>query len=117
TITGNAGANVLSGGLGDDTFMFTTALTATNVDAIQDFGAASGDDDRIGLDNAIFAKLGAAGPLDADDFYLVGSPPARGTSFIGYDQATGFLYYDSNGTLLPGGDTHFATLTNKPVLT
>src|SRR5262249_16983302 len=90
---------------------------ATNVDVIQDFGNVIANNDTIALDNAIFTKLGAAGPLNPSDFFLEGAPPARGDAFIEYDPATGELSYDSNGILLAGGMTLFATLAHKPTLT
>jgi hypothetical protein len=71
TILGNAGSNVLDGkggndsliGLaGADTFAFTTALGAGNVDVV--FGFEHGVD-RIALDDAVFTAIGALGTLNA----------------------------------------------------
>ncbi len=113
TITGNAaanrldgmaGADTLTGGGGADIFAFTTQLSASNIDTITDFTAGS---DRIALENAIFTAL-PGGALAAGAFYT-GSTAADATDRVGYDAATGFLWYDADGSGA-GAATHFATL-------
>ncbi len=104
TITGNAGANRLNGGGGTDvltglggadTFLFNTALGATNIDTITDFNVAA---DTIELEDAIFTGL-AAGPLAAAAFRLNASGLAENASDrIVYDSVTGNLYFDADGT-------------------
>jgi Ca2+-binding RTX toxin-like protein len=103
TITGNAGANeldgrggsdVLKGGAGKDSFVFTTALVASNVDTIVDFAA----DDTIRLDDAVFKGLGK-GTLGAAAFTANTTGRAADTSDrIIYEKDTGNLYYDPDGT-------------------
>jgi Ca2+-binding RTX toxin-like protein len=101
-LRGNAQANVLTGGDGEDTFVFATALNgATNVDTIADFVSGT---DRIELDDAIFTGL-AAGTLDAQTFE---------DHFV-YDAMSGALYYDADGAGA-GAAVQFATLTGAPAL-
>lgn len=102
TITGNGAANVLdgragtdrlTGGFGADSFMMTTALSATNVDTITDFQVGL---DKIGVDRSFFTQVGAAGALDPNAFGAFGAADA--SDRILYDSATGTLYYDSDGS-------------------
>jgi len=95
TIGGQEGDDRIEGGGGSDSFIFTTALGATNVDTIIDFNTA---EDRIVLGGALgqpFAAL-ASGSLGSAAFRL-GSAATQAGDRILYDQATGALYYDSDG--------------------
>ncbi|MFD2055713.1 M10 family metallopeptidase C-terminal domain-containing protein [Mesorhizobium calcicola] len=114
-INGLGGNDTLSGSTGQDTFVFTTALNAsTNVDTITDFSVA---DDTIWVDNAIFAALGGNGTLTADQFIKNTTGFAGdGNDHIVYETDTGWLYYDSNGSVA-GGSTHFATLAANLAVT
>lgn len=114
---GGLGKDTLHGGLGADTFMFDTGATPTgNVDQIQGFERGS---DRIGLDDDIFGALGVTGTstgaaLDASRF-VSGTAALDADDRIIYDQSTGTLYYDADGT----GATaklKFAVLGNAPAL-
>ena len=117
TLVGNLASNILSGGFGNDIFVFNKPLNAsTNVDLILDFGTAVGDDDRIALDRAIFSQL-SPGVLADSDFYRTSAPPARGFAHIAYDDANGALYYDPDGFSGPAARIHFATLSYHPALT
>jgi Ca2+-binding RTX toxin-like protein len=118
-VIGNAGANILDGGLGNDllqslggadTFAFTTAPGAGNVDTILDFLSGT---DKIGLDDAVFTGL-TAGPLPAGAF-VTGTAALDADDRIIYDSATGALYFDADGV---GGVAmvQFATLTGHPAL-
>jgi Ca2+-binding RTX toxin-like protein len=117
-LNGGQGRDVLYGGAGVDAFVFNSRpgvsnkLGSKNVDAIKDFVPK---DDTLHLDNAFFKALGGAGAMKGG-FFHAGKAAHDADDHIIYDRATGVLYYDSNGNL-PGGVTHFATLTNKPVLT
>ncbi len=93
TIAGNAGANALTGGAGNDMFVFNTALGPGNIDNITDFAAGA---DKIGLDHAIFNQAGAFGALSIDAFFA-GSAAHDASDRIIYDPATGALYYDDDG--------------------
>jgi Ca2+-binding RTX toxin-like protein len=102
-VRGNNGANVINGGGGNDeltgrggqdAFLFDTALdAATNVDVIADFSVA---DDTIRLDDAVFSVF-ANGPLAAERF-VVGTAAQDGNDNVIYDDATGALLFDVDGT-------------------
>ncbi len=117
---GNAGANVLNGGLGGDylqgfggadSFAFTTALGGGNIDQIADFLSGT---DKIQLDDAIFTQIGALGGLNPNAF-VVGTAAADLSDRIIYNNATGQLFYDADGT---GGTAavQFATLLGNPAI-
>jgi Ca2+-binding RTX toxin-like protein len=124
-LSGAAGNDVLYGGLGNDTmgggagndvFVFNTALNASiNKDTTTDFANVSGNNDTIYLENAIFTKLTATGALNPA-FFKSGAAAADANDYIVYNQSTGALFYDANGSGA-GGAIQFATLINKPVLT
>ncbi|HTU10131.1 MAG TPA: Ig-like domain-containing protein [Allosphingosinicella sp.] len=121
TIYGNAGNNVLDGkggndllvGLqGADTFAFTTALGANNVDVVFGFEHAI---DKIALDDAIFTAIGGLGALNANAF-VTGTAAADASDRIIYNSLTGQLYYDADGTGA-GAAIQFATLSPGLALT
>ena len=94
---------------GADQFSFSTALNAaTNVDRIEDFETGV---DKIALDDAVFAGL-APGALPAQAFRL-GAVAQDADDRILYDQATGALFFDADGSGT-GAAVQFATLLNKP---
>ena len=120
TIMGNIGANYLDGGggadvlagfQGNDTFAFTTALGAGNVDFIVDFLSGA---DRIALDDAVFGGL-APGALPATAFHT-GSVAADASDRIIYDAATGALYFDADGNGA-GAQIQFATVHSGTTIT
>lgn len=101
-IYGNAGDNVLDGKGGGDTlygfagadsFAFTTALGADNVDGIYDFVSGT---DRILLDDAVFAGL-SLGVLGAGAF-RAGTVAQDADDRVIYDAATGKLFFDADGS-------------------
>lgn len=92
---GGAGNDVLTGGAGDDAFFFNSAPNGrANVDTITDFESGS---DMIHLENSVFKKLGAAGALNANMF-VVGTAALDANDYIIYDDASGKLYYDADGS-------------------
>ena len=105
-----AGNDVLTGGSGDDTFIFNAALTS-NVDRIRDFRAS---DDTFQLDNAVFTGL-TDGALSAGAFAF-SSATAEADDRVIYDQGTGNLFFDADGGARDN-QTLFATLTNKASIT
>jgi len=122
TIRGNAGANILNGkggadmligGAGRDTFVFDSALGASNVDRIDDFEAA-GSVDTIRLDQTIFTAL-TVGALAASAF-RIGSAAADGSDRIIYDSVSGSLFYDRDGTGSAAA-IRFAILDDKLAMT
>ena len=112
---GNNGANVLNGGAGgdvlwgfggNDTFTFTSALGLGNVDWIMDLQSGV---DKIALGRAAFSGL-ASGALPAGAFH-VGSAAADADDRIIYDQASGALLFDADGT---GGTAAVQFATVQP---
>ncbi len=110
TIDGKGGGDYLAGGGGADSFAFTTTLGAGNVDTIADFLSGT---DRIALDDAVFAGLGL-GALDPGAF-VVGSAAADADDRIVYDQATGALLFDADGSGL-GAAVQFASVGPGTIL-
>jgi Ca2+-binding RTX toxin-like protein len=119
TLTGTTAANLLKGGLGNDTitggagadtFVFDTSIGATNIDNITDFSVPL---DTIQLDNLIFSTL-IDGILDATLFGFAATTDM--TDRVIYDQATGALFYDTNGSDA-GGSTQIASLTTGLAMT
>ncbi|MBB3981051.1 Ca2+-binding RTX toxin-like protein [Sphingobium fontiphilum] len=118
-ITGNGAANlidggarndILTGGGGADSFRFSSALGAGNVDVIADFQSGQ---DRILLAQSVFSQLGS-GALAATAF-VVGAQAGDADDRIIYDSATGNLLYDADGTGA-GAAVLFATLSSLPPL-
>jgi serralysin len=127
TITGNAGINRIDGGLGADQltggagadqFVFSTAVSAANVDTILDFNAASGD--TIRLTGTVFAHLNQTNAvLNAADFHSgTGATFAATTAsqHILFDTATHGLFYDADGSGA-GAAVQFAVLAGVASLT
>jgi Ca2+-binding RTX toxin-like protein len=117
SITGNAAANVLDGREGSDTliggggadrFVFATPLGAANVDHVADLDPLA---DTIVLDNAVFGGL-PTGAL-ATGAFRTGTAAVDADDRIIYDQATGNLFFDADGSG-GGGQILFAVLNNAP---
>jgi Ca2+-binding RTX toxin-like protein len=112
-INGRQGADTLTGGYGNDSFVFNTVLGAGNIDTITDFKPA---DDTIQLDDAIFTSLGL-GVLSANAFRSNSTGLAQDADDrIIYNSANGQIYYDSNGNGA-GGNVLFADLNNGLAVT
>lgn len=111
-IYGSTGNDELSGGTGVDRFLFNTALGNDNVDDILDFYAPN---DSIYLSRAVFTRIGPIGPLDPFVF-REGSAAADGGDRIVYDQATGKIFYDADGSGAAAAIL-FATVTPGTPLT
>lgn len=114
---GGLGKDVLTGGAGSDQFIFDSALGSTSIDTITDFTA--GNADRIVLDDDIFTALGITGnsagvALTASKFQLGSVANDAGDRII-YDQTSGKLYYDADGTGSASA-IQFATLSTQPAL-
>ncbi len=98
-LRGGLGSDTLTGGTGTDFFIFDTAFGLSNIDMITDFAVV---DDTIQLENAIFTGLGVgAGTLAAAAFF-VGAGAGDASDRIIYDNTTGNVFYDADGT---GGTT------------
>jgi Ca2+-binding RTX toxin-like protein len=101
---GELGLDKLTGGAGLNTFVFNTKPhSLSNKDKILDW---SYKDDTIQLENAIFKSLKQTGMLNKASF-VIGSKAKDGNDFIGYNKATGDLWYDTNGDKA-GGQVVFA---------
>lgn len=89
-LSGLAGADTMTGGLGGDRFVFTD-LTG-GADTITDFEAHL---DKIAIDFV----AGGVEDLDANDFFLTtdAAGPAIGQKALLYNKATGVLSYDADG--------------------
>ncbi|HEV2865608.1 MAG TPA: calcium-binding protein [Allosphingosinicella sp.] len=109
---GGAGNDTLEGGASNDGFFFATALDATtNVDRLLDFVTGV---DVIGLYREVFAGIAADGTLAAGAF-RIGTSAGDQSDRIIYDQATGSIYYDADGTGT-AAQILFATVTPGSVL-
>jgi Ca2+-binding RTX toxin-like protein len=92
TVSGGDGNDELTGLGGEDFFHFNTPLNAaSNVDVITDFSVA---DDWIVLDDAIFTGL-SSGLVGQ---FVIGTAALEAYDRIIYNDATGALLYDSDGT-------------------
>jgi Ca2+-binding RTX toxin-like protein len=105
---GNA---TITGGTGAVRFVFDSGL-AGQVTKITNFTLK--DHDTIVLSERDFPKIGHLGKLDTSHIDIGAATHSHPE--IVYDQANGFLFYDSNGSA-HGGLHHFATLTSHPILT
>jgi len=98
-LAGGVGKDMLVGGTGKDVFVFDTRLGKNNVDTIRGFSVK---DDSVHLDNAIFKALGRGteakpGRLKKDMF-TIGAEAADANDRVIYDNKTGKLFYDADGT-------------------
>ncbi|GJE77872.1 hypothetical protein BGCPKDLD_4480 [Methylorubrum suomiense] len=102
------------GGAGSDTFVFSTALGAGNVDRITDFSAA---DDTIHLSKGVFTAL-SGGTLAASVFkdLSVSGATVDADDRILYNKTTGTLSYDADGSG-SGAAVQFTIVDTKVTLT
>lgn len=91
-LDGMAGKDRLVGGAGGDTFAFTTALGASNVDTIADLVSGT---DRIELKQSIFSALDP-GALAAAAF-VQAAAATNAQQHIIYNSTTGVVSYDADG--------------------
>ncbi|WP_205772421.1 calcium-binding protein [Microvirga calopogonii] len=111
---GGLGRDTLSGGAGADSFYFDSAVAKkknTNIDKIIGFNVK---DDTIYLAKSIFTKL-KAGKLKKDAFFI-GNKAHDGSDRIIYDNKSGKLFYDADGTGKQQ-QIQFATLDKKLKMT
>ncbi len=110
TLNGKEGNNILTGGTGMDYFQFKTAdhIETGHIDTITDFNVV---DDTIKLDKTVFTVFTNPIPSAiATSQFVIGSKALDADDFIIYDNTTGKLLYDPDGS---GSDAaiQFATIT------
>jgi Ca2+-binding RTX toxin-like protein len=97
--------------------VFDSTLGLSNIDTITDFTSGI---DKIRLDDDIFKALGVVGTtagvsLKVESFQL-GASALDAMDRILYDQSTGSLFYDADGTGTANNAVKFAILTGMPTL-
>ncbi|MBY5811138.1 calcium-binding protein [Rhizobium leguminosarum] len=110
-LIGKAGADVLIGGGGGDSFVFDVKPDNTSVDKIRDFSSAAGD--KLMLDHSIFAVLSLS--RFSDENYVLGTKALETDDKLIYDQASGILAYDADGSAA-GAAIRVADLDNSAAL-
>jgi Ca2+-binding RTX toxin-like protein len=112
-LAGGTGVDSMTGGAGLDSFVFAEA----NADRITDFVSAS---DKLLLDDAAFANIGAVGNFAAGDGRFWAAAGATSghdaNDRVIYNTSTGSLYYDGDGSGA-GPSQLIATFANNPVIT
>jgi Ca2+-binding RTX toxin-like protein len=112
-LTGSKVSNTLTGGTGNDTFVFNAAPnSSTNVDTITDFTVG----DNIALSKSIFKAFDKDKTVAAEKL-VEGDKAIDTNDYLIYDKASGKLYYDADGSgtksqaiqiAIIGTDTHAA---------
>src|SRR5437867_3822535 len=122
TIYGDSGNDWLEGGAGND--LISGSGDQDNI-VFREYGAANADTvlnfaggwDKIQLDAAAFANIGATGRFAAGDVRFYGAPGATAghdaDDRIVYNTSTGQLFYDADGNGA-GGAQLIATLQGAP---
>ena len=103
TLSGGEGSDLLVGGAGWDVFRFDTQPRAKNVDMIADFNPM---EDRIALETTSFGLdpgvnggwWSQTGGTLSRSLFHVGLKASTGAQRIVYDQASGTLYDDADGS-------------------
>ena len=97
SIIGREGRDTLRGQAGADSFVFDRALAPDNVDRIIDFNVNEADEgDKLMMKQTVFAGV-VKGILSADAFVAGTAALDADDRFI-FDQASGQLWFDIDGT-------------------
>ncbi len=116
-MVGGSGNDVLTGGQGADTFWFDSAVnTLTNRDSISDFMPST---DHLQFSLSVLGAMTAVGQLASGDQRFWNSADGLAhdvTDRLIYNQTTGELNYDSNGSAVGGTQAVLLTLTGAPNL-
>src|SRR5438132_747888 len=114
-VEGGAGNDLVSGSGGQDDIVFRE-FGAANADSVGSFATSW---DRVQLDVAAFANIGASGRFVAGDVRFYSAPGATGghdaDDRIVYNTSTGQLFYDADGNG-PGAAQLIATLQGAPTV-
>ena len=114
TLIGNSVVNQLTGNAGNDNFVFTSKLSAFNVDKITDFNEA---EDKLTLDRSVFSGLNPSNQLKAEEFLITNTVTTAENTLqrIIFNVLNHSLLYDSDGF---GGaePIQFAILSNVTTL-
>ena len=116
TMHGGFKNDTLTGGTGHDAFVFSATLESNNIDTITDFNAV---DDVMWLNNEATTFPGLPlGALAATAFKNIGpgGSAVDSSDRILYDQSTGQLYFDADGSGA-GARIQFAVLSNHAIIT
>lgn len=89
-ISGGEGNDQLLGGTDSDTFLFDQTAGTENADTIDSFTVG---EDAIALDASIFSAIDSS-----TDFFTIGTEATTADQHILFDEATGNLYYDADGS-------------------
>jgi serralysin len=115
-LSGRGGNDFLAGGDGNDSFVFEVAPGAANADTVADFVSGA---DRLLLDDAAHANIGARGRFAAgDERFLAADGATSGQEAddrVVYDTSTGDLYYDADGSGA-GAAQLIATFQGNPAI-
>jgi Ca2+-binding RTX toxin-like protein len=117
---GGPGKDTLTGGKGKDVFVFDSKPNRrSNLDKVKDYVAR---DDAVWLENGIFTKLGKHGtelrPKTLKKaFFTVGTDAKDRNDYLVYDDKTGKLFYDGDGSGARIKAVESAVFTTKPKLT
>lgn len=109
TLIGGTGNDRLTGDFGGDRFVFNSPLSAANRDTITDFVHLF---DTIWLESSIFKGM-EPGTLKSA-YFFAGSRAHDADDHIIYNEATGALFYDRDGTG-QHAQVQFATLANHAI--
>ena len=108
-LIGGTGRDTLIGGIGADAFVFDVLETSANRDRIADFEHGT---DTIALSAAVFTALAAGEPVTL----RYGAVAATAEDRLIYNQTTGVLAYDADGTNTGAALVKIAVLTGAPTL-
>ncbi|NEQ68871.1 MAG: calcium-binding protein [Symploca sp. SIO2D2] len=111
SLNGSKGDDLLTGGAGADKFNFSSFNQG--IDTITDFNSTQGD--RIQVSASGFGNGLTLGMLDAEEF-TIGSAATRASDRFIYNDTTGALFFDPDGTGTLG-QVQFAQLSGGVALT
>lgn len=117
-LSGGLGNDVLTGGRGKDVFLFDQKSNRkANLDRVTDYVVR---DDSIHLERDIFSKLARKSPEKptkiSKSFFTIGPKAKDKNDYLVYNDKTGKLYYDGDGSGTKVKAVEVAIFVNKPKL-